>query len=67
MKKIIILLSSAIGAAAIAGCGGDNSKTATVESVAYICGIGSMTNVERYAGVIESGSETKVEKDQEKR
>lgn len=67
MKKIIILLSSAIGAAAIAGCGGDNSKTATVESVAYICGIGSTTNVERYAGVIESGSETKVEKDQEKK
>ena len=67
MKKIIILLSSAIGAAALAGCGGDSGETATVESVAYICGIGSTTNVERYAGVIESGSETKVEKDSEKK
>lgn len=67
MKKSIILLVSALGAASIAGCAGDNGESATVESVAYICGIGSTTNVERYAGVIESGSDAKVEKDSDKK
>ena len=67
MNKGIVLLVSALGAVTIAGCAGDNGKTATVESVAYICGIGSTTNIERYAGVIESGSDTKVEKDSDKK
>lgn len=67
MKKSIILLIAALGAASVAGCAGDNGESATVESVAYICGIGSTTNVERYAGVIESGSDTKVEKDSDKK
>ncbi len=67
MKKIIIILISVFGLTAIAGCAGDNGGTATVESVAVICGIGSTTNVERYAGVIEAGSDIKVEKDSEKK
>ena len=68
MKKIIILLLSVFGVATLAaGCGADDGKTATVESVAFICGIGSTSNVERYAGVIESGSDVKVEKDSDKK
>ena len=68
MKKIIILLLSVFGVATLAaGCGADDGKTATVESVAVICGIGSTSNVERYAGVIESGSDVKVEKDPDKK
>ena len=68
MKKIIILLLSVFGVATLAaGCGADDGKTATVESVAVICGIGSTSNIERYAGVIESGSDVKVEKDSDKK
>ena len=67
MKKIIVLLLSVFGITMIAGCGGDNGEKATVESVAYICGTGSTSNVERYAGVIESGSDVKVQKDNDKK
>lgn len=67
MRKFMILISAAAGVSLLAGCSGDDREKATVESVAYICGIGSTANVERYAGVIESGSDTKVEKDSEKK
>lgn len=67
MKKLTVLLSSVLGIALLSGCGVDNGEKATVESVAYICGIGSTSNVERYAGVIESGSDVKVQKDNDKK
>ena len=63
MRKFILVLAAAAGVSALAGCSGDDGEKATVESVAYICGIGSTANAERYAGVIESGSDTKVKKD----
>ena len=67
MRKLILIISAAAGISMLAGCSGGEGEKATVESVAYICGIGSTAKVERYAGVIESGSDTKVEKDSEKK
>ena len=66
MKKIAVLIVLAFLLAVIAGCGSSSDETATVQSVANICGIGSTTNVERYAGVVESKSETKIQKDEDK-
>ena len=50
-------------ALALTGCNGAAGETASVQSVAMICGIGSTAKVERFAGVVETKSETKIEKD----
>lgn len=44
------------------GCSG-SGETASVQSVAMICGVGSTVKVERFAGVVEAKQETNIEKD----
>ncbi len=64
MKKLAALVAIALSAAlALGGCSG-SGETASVQSVAMICGIGSTANVERFAGVVETKTETKIEKDE---
>lgn len=65
MTKIISLMLALLTlTAALTACATGSDETASVQSVAMICGIGSTVNVERYAGVIESKSDTKIEKDE---
>ncbi|MBR3258460.1 MAG: HlyD family efflux transporter periplasmic adaptor subunit [Eggerthellaceae bacterium] len=65
MKKLsgILAASLALSLALMTGCNGASGETASVQSVAMICGIGSTANVERFAGVVETKAETKIEKD----
>jgi len=65
MKKITLLLCIVLLAGVLSACGG-SSETASVQSVAMICGIDSTAAADRFAGVIESKSETKIYKDEGK-
>ena len=63
MRKTPLLAACLALTLALAGCSGNSGETASVQSVAMICGIGSTANVERFAGVVETKTETKIEKD----
>ena len=63
MRKTPLLAACLALTLALAGCSGNAGETASVQSVAMICGIGSTANVERFAGVVEIKAETKIEKD----
>ena len=63
MKKTPLLAACLALTLALAGCNGTSGETVSVQSVAMICGIGSTANVERFAGVVETKAETKIEKD----
>ena len=58
----VMATALALSLALFAGCG-NAGETASVQSVAMICGIGSTATVERFAGVVETKAETKIEKD----
>lgn len=63
MKKITaIILSLLMLVSLLSGCGSEEGE-ASVQSVAMICGLGGVGTVNRFAGVVSSGQETKVEKD----
>lgn len=49
----------------LAGCGSSGEK-ASVQSVSLICGIGSTSTIDRFAGVVEAKSESKIVKDTDK-
>ncbi len=66
MNKFAFLMIPVVGAAILAGCSGGSEKKVMVESVADITGTGSTVGLDRYAGVIESSSDVKVEKDSDK-
>lgn len=61
MKKTAFLLAVLMLLSCLTGCGGDKG-TASVESVSMICGIGSVGLAERFAGVVSTQGETKIEK-----
>lgn len=62
-KSISFMLTVLLFLAFLVGCGSIEGE-ASVQSVALICGIGSIGNVNRFAGVISSGSETKIERNE---
>ncbi|MBO4219747.1 MAG: efflux RND transporter periplasmic adaptor subunit [Oscillospiraceae bacterium] len=63
MKKIIlIILSAVLLLSVMTGCGG-NEETASVQSVRMICGLGPVGLTNRFAGIVSAGEETKIEKD----
>ena len=66
MNKFAFLIIPVAGAVLLAGCSSDTGKKVMVESVADITGTGSTAGLDRYAGVIESSSDVKVEKDSNK-
>ena len=66
MKKISAVLAALLALTLLAGCGADKNNTASVQSVAMICGIGSTMRIERFAGVIEPKSETQLKRDEDK-
>ena len=66
MNKFAFLIIPVTGAVLLAGCSSDTGKKVMVESVADITGTGSTAGLDRYAGVIESSSDVKVEKDSNK-
>jgi len=63
MKKVIsIILASVMLIAVLAGCG-ETKGTASVESVAMICGIGPVGQTNRFSGIVTAGETTNVNKD----
>ena len=57
-----LALAAALATSLAVGCTGTD-QIASVQNVGMICGIGSTATVERFAGVVETKAETKIEKD----
>lgn len=61
-RRLVIALAAcalAASCAALYGCG-DNSNTVPVQQVKEICGYANVGTVDRFAGVVKSSAETKV-------
>lgn len=64
MRKIItVLLAMVLLLGVLAGCGA-NETPASVQSVRMICGLGPVGLANRFAGVVDAGEETRIEKDE---
>ena len=59
MKRFVCVLLCAVMALSLTACGGDKGE-ASVQSVAMICGLGSVGRVDRFSGVVSPMSETSV-------
>ena len=59
MKRFVCVLLCAVIALSLTACGGDKGE-ASVQSVAMICGLGSVGRVDRFSGVVSPMSETAV-------
>lgn len=60
MKKIALIMAVLLLISACVGCGANSAEEVTVESVADICGIGSVGFVDRFAGVVSPQGDTKI-------
>ena len=64
MKKFaVIALAAVMLLSTLAGCGANAEGEASVQAVSMICGQGSASLVDRFAGMVTSQNETQVKKD----
>ena len=65
MKKIaVIALAAVMLLSALTGCGASAEGEASVQSVSMICGLGTATLADRFAGMVTAQSETQIKKDE---
>ena len=62
MKKFAWKMAAVLLALSLAGCQNAETGTANVENVGEICGIGPVGLIDRFAGMVVSEEETKIEK-----
>ena len=62
MKKIALILTVLLLISACTGCGSNSGEEVMVDSVADICGMGSVGLADRFAGVVSPQGETKIKK-----
>ncbi len=62
MKKMILWLAAGLLALNLVGCQNTDLGTVNVENVGTICGIGPVGLIDRFAGVVVSEAETRIEK-----
>ena len=60
MKKLALILAVLLLISACTGCGASSGEEVAVESVATICGMGSVGLADRFSGVVSPQGETKV-------
>lgn len=63
-KTLAILLAAVMLAVLFSGCAQTEEETASVQSVAMICGLGPTGIAQRFSGVVSARSETEVKKDE---
>ena len=65
MKKFAVMaLAAVMLLSTLAGCGASAEGEASVQSVSMICGIGSATLVDRFAGMVTARGETAIKKNE---
>ena len=66
MKKIVFIMALLMLVTACTACGGSSSANeVTVDSVASICGMGSVGLCDRFAGIVSPQGETKIKRSME--
>ena len=65
MKKFAVMaLAAVMLLSVLAGCGANAEGEASVQSVSMICGIGSATLADRFAGMVTARGETTIKKNE---